>query len=125
MDPVSVALKVGVTPLTAWLFLFLSVIATEAVEEPSAVTVPRVEGPAADAAMEEFAATTVVSTKVTVAVMEAKLAGEEIPIVFTSSMLDLKAPVDTPLELLEAPWVMVLPEPDTVNTGLTLVTGLL
>ncbi len=45
--------------------------------------------------------------------------GDEIPIVLISSIVDLTAPVDIPDELLDEPWVIVFPVPDTVKMGLT------
>ena len=96
MVPVSVALKVGTTPATTWLFLFLRTTETEAAADPSATIGP-------DAVMEEFAATTTVSTKFTLAVSVLRVEGEESEIVFTSSIVDLREAVDTPLELVADP----------------------
>ena len=44
--------------------------------------------------------------------------GEEIPIVLTSSIVDLTEPVETPVEVLDDPWVTVFPLPETVKMGL-------
>ena len=73
----------------------------------------------------ELAATGTVSTKAMLAVRVLRLLGDVMVSVFTSSMVDLKDPIDKPLESEARPCVRVFALPDTANTGLIPETGLL
>ena len=96
MVPVSVALKVGTTPATTWLFLFFKTTDTVEDADPSATTGP-------EAVIDEFAATTTLSTKLIEALRVLSAEGEESEAVFTSSIVDLRDATDTPLELVADP----------------------
>ena len=73
----------------------------------------------------ELAAIGTVSTKVILLVSVLRLLGDVRVSVFTSSIVDLKDPIDTPLESDAEPWIRILALPETVNTGLMEATGLL
>ena len=78
MVPVSVALKVGTTPATTWLFLFLRTTDTVEAADPSATTGP-------EAVIDELAATAFRSMKLTLAVSVLSDAGDVRATVLISS----------------------------------------
>ena len=89
MEPVSVALKVGVVPLTGLLLASINVMVTVEVVEPFATTGP-------DPLIEELAATADPAVKVTVP--PDLLTGVRIESVFTSALVEESEQVEMPEE---------------------------